>query len=61
MDRRSKIWLVVAVLFTVANLAGAGFAIAAWELLHAGVHTVLALVGAYAAGRLLATRRVASY
>jgi hypothetical protein len=61
MSRRSKIWLVVAVLFVVVNLVGAGMAIAAAELLHATVHTVLALAGAYAAGRLLATRRVATY
>ena len=56
MSRRTKIWLAVAVLFAVVNLAGAGFAIAAWELPHAGLHVALMLIGAYAVGRIAAGR-----
>jgi hypothetical protein len=47
MTRRSKVGLVVAVLFTLVNLAGVGFAAAAGELLHAGIHLVLLIPGAY--------------
>jgi low affinity Fe/Cu permease len=47
MTRRSKVWLVVAVLFTVVNVGGGVFAFAQGELLHAGVHAGLLLVGAY--------------
>jgi hypothetical protein len=47
MTRRSKIWLVVAVLFTVINAIGAVPAFLAGELSHAGVHVVLTFVGAY--------------
>ncbi len=46
MTRRSKIWRVVAALFTVGNLLGAGFAAAAGEALHTGSHVALALLGA---------------
>lgn len=60
MTRRSGIWLVVAVLFVVANLAGAVFAAARGELLHACIHAVLMLLGAYFVGR-LAVRRIDSY
>ena len=51
MTRRAKVWLVVAVLFLVGNLAGAVVAAAAGELHHAGVHVALALLGAYLAWR----------
>ena len=47
MTRRSTIWLVVALAFTLLNL---GFAVAAavtGEPIHAGVHVVLMLVGAW--------------
>ena len=47
MTRRSKIWLTVAVIFTAINVAGAPMAAAEAEWLHAGVHVVLALLGAY--------------
>jgi hypothetical protein len=56
MTRRSRIWLAVAVLFSVVNLAGAGFAAARGELLHAGTHVGLALLGAYVAWRLVPRR-----
>lgn len=47
MTRRSRIWLVVAVLFTLINAFGAVPAFVAGELLHTGAHVVLAFVGAY--------------
>ncbi|HEY9514915.1 MAG TPA: hypothetical protein VIQ74_04470 [Gemmatimonadaceae bacterium] len=56
MTRRSKIWLVVAVLFSFVNLAGAIFAAAQGEMLHAGVHAALVLPGAYLAWRLVPRR-----
>jgi hypothetical protein len=48
MTRRSRIWLVVAALFSLINVAGAVFAAARREWLHAGTHIGLALLGAYA-------------
>jgi hypothetical protein len=45
--RRSTFWLVAAVLFTLVNLGGLPFAAVQGEWLHAGVHMVLTLVGAY--------------
>jgi hypothetical protein len=48
------------VLFSVINLLGAGMALAQWELLHAGLHVGLLLLGAYFVWR-LAPDRVASY
>jgi hypothetical protein len=58
MTRRSKVWLVVAVLFTIVNFAGGVIAAAAGELLHTGVHAGLLLLGAYVVWR-LAPRRYA--
>jgi hypothetical protein len=52
MTRRSKVWLVVAVLFTLVNLAGAGIAAADGELLHTCIHVALLLLGAYFVWRL---------
>ena len=52
MTRRSKIWRVVAALFTVGNLGGAGFAALAGEGFHTGAHVVLMLLGAYVVWRL---------
>ena len=46
MTRRSKIWRVVAALFTVGNLLGAGFAAVASEALHMGAHVALMFFGA---------------
>lgn len=60
MTRRSKIWMVVALIFTILNLAGAGYAVAQGELLHACLHVVLLVLGAYAVGR-IAAKQVASY
>ena len=47
MTRRSKVWLVVAVLFLVVNVGGAGIAARQGELIHAGIHLGLLLPGAY--------------
>lgn len=55
MVRRTTLWRVVAALFTVVNLAGAGYALARAEGLHAGGHVLLALLGAYALWRLAPT------
>ena len=52
MTQRSKVWLVVAVLFVVGNVVGAASAAATGELLHAGGHAALVLVGAYFVRRL---------
>ena len=52
MIGRTMLWRVVAALFTVVNLAGAGYAVARSEALHAGVHVVLSLLGAYVLWRL---------
>lgn len=60
MNRRSRIWLVVAVLFTLANLAGGWIAAAQGELLHTGIHAGLMLLGAIVV-LLLAPRRAGSY
>jgi len=48
MTRRSKIWLVIAVLFVLINAAGAVIAAARGEVRHTGVHVGLLLLGAYA-------------
>ena len=55
MTRRPKLWLVVASLFTLVNVAGAGFAAAGGEGLHTAAHVALTLVGANFVRRL--TRR----
>jgi hypothetical protein len=56
MTRRSKILLVVSVLFNIVNLVGAGVAAVAREPLHAGVHVALLLVGTYLMWRLVPGR-----
>ena len=56
MTRRSRIWLVVAVLFFVVNLSGAGMAAAQGEGPHAGLHVGLALLAACLAWWLVARR-----
>ena len=56
MTRRARIWRTVAALFTIINLVGAGFAVAAGEWLHTGAHVVLAVLGGYAMSRLAAGR-----
>lgn len=58
--RRSRIWWLVAVLFTLVNVGGAAIAAINGEVLHADVHGALAFVGAYFVWR-FSTRRVARY
>ena len=50
--RRSKVWLTVAVLFTLINFGGAFPAAIQGEWLHAGAHVVLTFVGVYWAARI---------
>ena len=57
MTRRSKILLVVAALFTLANLGGAGIAAVRGEGIHTAVHVVLLLLGAYWIRRLVPRAR----
>ena len=52
MTRRSKLWLVLAALFTLVNLAGIPMAAAAGEGLHTAAHVGLMLLGAYLVWRL---------
>lgn len=56
MTRRSRIWLVVALLFLAVNLAGGVVAAASREWLHAGVHAALTLLAAYLVWRLAPKR-----
>lgn len=50
--KRAKLWFVVASLFTLANIGGAGAAAVAGEVLHAAAHVALVLLGAYFVWRL---------
>lgn len=52
MRRRTRIWLAAASLFTLVNAAGAGYAAAIGEGMHAGIHVALAVLGAYLVWRL---------
>lgn len=52
MTRRSKIWRVVAALFTLLNLVAAGYAAVLGEGLHTSVHVALMMVGAFIVWRL---------
>lgn len=58
MTTRSWIWFIVAVLFTLLNVAAVWYAGMLGEMVHAGGHVVLAFGGAFVA-RHLAPRRVA--
>jgi hypothetical protein len=60
MTRRSRIWMVLAVLFLVVNAGGAAFAAAAGELRHGALHVALLLPGVLLL-RWLAARRSSSY
>jgi hypothetical protein len=51
-SRRTRIWLAVAVVFSLANLGGAAVGAAQGELVHTLVHVVLLVFGAFAAYRL---------
>ena len=50
--QRAKLWFIVASLFTLVNLGGAGVAAVAGEGLHTAAHVVLGLLGAYFVWRL---------
>ena len=60
MTLRAKVWLALAVLFTLVNLAGGIYAVLHGELLHTCIHAVLVLVGQYFVWRLL-PKRTTSY
>lgn len=53
MTRRSKLWLAAALLFSLVNAAGGGFAAALAEGVHAAVHVVLLFAGVYAMWRIV--------
>jgi hypothetical protein len=59
MKRRIPVWLVLAALFTLANIAGGVYAGALGEFRHAGLHFVLTIVGALVTWALAARRRPA--
>ena len=50
--QRARLWFVVASLFTLINLGGAGVAAVAGEVLHTAAHIGLSLLGAYFVWRL---------
>lgn len=52
MIRRPKLWLITASVFTLINLAGAVYAAAMVEPLHATGHVVLMLIGGFLVWRL---------
>lgn len=52
MTLNPRIWHPIAVGLSVVNIAGAGFAMASSEPMHASIHVVLALVCGWWAGRL---------
>jgi len=57
MKRRIPVGLVLAVLFTLLNVAGGVYAGAMGEVRHAGLHLVLSLAGGWLAWVLAARRR----
>ena len=60
MTRRAKIWLTVAVLFILVNVAGTVVAAVQGELTHAIMHAGLAYLTTFLVWRFM-PRRVASY
>lgn len=54
MTRRDKLWLAVAGVFTLVNLAGAAWAGAEGQALHATGHVVGTLLGAFWLWRIVA-------
>ena len=57
MTRRSRLWLYGAAAFTLINVAGAGYAVAMGEPMHAAVHAILLTLGFGAYTTWRATRR----
>lgn len=60
MSRRHRILWVVAVCFTLLNLAGAVYAAVQRETIHTGIHEALTLLGAYWIWRLTPRRAMRS-
>jgi hypothetical protein len=56
MSWRANVWLGLGVLFAFVNLGGGVYAAAQGELLHAGVHAGLLLLGVYLMWRLVPRR-----
>jgi hypothetical protein len=56
MTRWSRVWLAVASVFTLINLAGAGMAAGGGEMRHALLHVALTLVGGYFMWRFMSKR-----
>ena len=46
LTRRDKIWMAASVVWVVINVGGAGFALAAGELVHGSIHLLLVIPGA---------------
>jgi hypothetical protein len=59
MTRHSRVWWVVALVFTVGNLVAAIYSAAQAEQLHTDLHIALVLVGGYFVWR-LTPKRVAN-
>lgn len=53
MTGRSKLWLAGIPVFALINAAGAGYAVALTEGLHAGVHVAPMLVAVYGGWHIL--------
>ena len=60
MKRRSIFWPVLAVIFTLGNIAGAVYAAALGEIRHAGLHVLLTVAGAVVSWALISSRRTES-
>ena len=58
MSRRTRIWMVVAVIFTLVNLGGAVAAAFAGEVMHAATHAGLIVATAVVVWRLVPRRAV---
>lgn len=61
MNSRPRLWLVVAVIFSLVNLGGMVFAAARLEVVHTVVHAVLLLPALYLVWRLAPGRRTVNY
>jgi hypothetical protein len=57
MLRRSIVWRIVTILFVLANVGGAIYAAMMGEMRHAGLHVVLALIGASVGWQFATSRR----
>ncbi len=55
--RRSTAWRIVTVLFVLGNVAGAVYAGMMGEMRHAGLHVVLAFIGASVGWQFATSRR----